>query len=363
MKLLIQPDDGVEPLVKAIKKAKKTIAIVIFRFDRPDLERALVEAAERGVLVHALIAFTNHGGEKQLRDLETKFLASGITVARTGGDLLRYHGKMLVIDGTELYVLAFNFTHVDINHSRSFGLITRSTKLVHEAERLFEADTKRQHYIPKHSSFVISPANARKVLGDFIEGAKNELLVYDPKLSDGEMLRLLRARQKAGVKVRVIGEVSGGRLPARELKAVRLHARVIIRDRSDAFLGSQSLRQVELDSRREIGVTVRNSRVVDRLVATFRQDWSASEPAGGEEAKLLAEVPRKAAKHVAKVLRKKVPAEPLVKRAVREIARKNGKMKTKKVEEAVKNGVQAALEATVKDATKAVLEEVLDKSV
>jgi len=33
MKLLIQPQDGVAPLVSAIKKAKKSIDIVVFRFD------------------------------------------------------------------------------------------------------------------------------------------------------------------------------------------------------------------------------------------------------------------------------------------------------------------------------------------
>jgi hypothetical protein len=156
--------------------------------------------------------------------------------------------------------------------------------------------------------------------------------------------------------------VSGGRLPARELKSLRLHARVIIRDRYEAFIGSQSLRQVELDSRREIGVIVRNNSVVDRLVATFLDDWSASERAKGAEAKLAAEVPRKAAKAVARMVGKKVPIHPVVNRVVKAVARKNGKVNRKKVEEAVKNGVQAAIRSSVKNATKEVLEKVLEES-
>src|SRR5690349_4148379 len=153
VKLIVQPADGISPLVKAIKKAKKSIEIVIFRFDRQEIEHALVEAVERGVFVHALIAFTNRGGEKSLRDLETTFLAKGITVARTAGDLVRYHGKMMIVDQKELYVLAFNFTHLDTDHSRAFGIVTRNTKLVQEATRLFEADTKRQNYVPGNSKF------------------------------------------------------------------------------------------------------------------------------------------------------------------------------------------------------------------
>ena len=39
MKLLIQPQDGVAPLVAAVKKAKKSVDIVIFRFDRAESRR------------------------------------------------------------------------------------------------------------------------------------------------------------------------------------------------------------------------------------------------------------------------------------------------------------------------------------
>ena len=62
-------------------------------FDQADIEHALGDAAERGVFVHALIAFTNRGGEKNLRKLEMRLLEKGITVARTSDDLARYHGR------------------------------------------------------------------------------------------------------------------------------------------------------------------------------------------------------------------------------------------------------------------------------
>ena len=52
MKLLVQPTDGITPLIQGIEKAKKSIQIVIFRFDRTDIERALEKAVARGVSVH-----------------------------------------------------------------------------------------------------------------------------------------------------------------------------------------------------------------------------------------------------------------------------------------------------------------------
>lgn len=352
MKLLIQPGDGVERLVKGINKAKKSVEIVIFRFDRPEIERALIDAVERGVFVHALIAFTNRGGEANLRKLEKHFLANGITVARTAGDLVRYHGKMIVIDRKELYLLAFNFTYLDIDHSRSFALITRNAKLVAEAVKLFEADTKRQVYNAGSERFLVSPVNARTELTKFIKGAKKQLLIYDPKVSDPAMLRLLKERKNAGAEVRIIGSASGKHMQACELKRMRLHARTIIRDGTDAFMGSQSLRQLELDARREIGVIFRDGKIVRELTRTFEEDWAAS---GGEKLEQSLEIadlpPKKVAKKVAKKVVEDVPLAPVAKEVAKVISKKaNGKVNGKKINERVEGVVKDVVEKAAREA-------------
>src|SRR5437016_9331694 len=100
MKLIIQPDDGPGPLLSAIKSAKKSLQIAIFRFDRGDIEEALKAAVADGVKVTALVADVNRGGEKKLRQLETRFLEAGITVARTADDLVRDHNKLNYIERT-----------------------------------------------------------------------------------------------------------------------------------------------------------------------------------------------------------------------------------------------------------------------
>jgi len=91
------------------------------------------------------------------------------------------------------------------------------------------------------------------------------------------MLRALSERKKAGVEIKVIGSVSKQNpgLEVRNLAKIRLHTRTIIRDRHQAFLGSQSLRTAELDSRREVGIIVRESKVVNGLIKTFEADWAA----------------------------------------------------------------------------------------
>lgn len=350
MKLIIQPGDGIERIVKGIRKAKKSVEIVIFRFDRPEIERALADAAERGVMVHALIAFTNKGGEETLRKLEMRFLANGITVARTAGDLVRYHGKMMIVDRKELFLLAFNFTVLDIERSRSFGVVTRNPKAVAEAVRLFEADTKRQEYTSNYDKFLVSPVNARKELTKFVRGAKNELLIYDPKISDRAMLRVLDERRRAGVEVRVLGRVSGGKLSCSDLKRMRLHTRTIIRDRKDAFMGSQSLRQLELDARREIGLIFRDTSVVKDLLRVFEEDWlsSAKDKEKGESRPAA---PKKVLKKVARKVSKKIAIEPVARKVAKVIGKKaDVNLNKKKIHETVQEIVKDVVEQTAQQA-------------
>ena len=360
MRLLVQPGDGIMPLVKGIASAKSCVEIVIFRFDQREVERALANAVSRGVAVHALIAHTNRAGEQALRELELRLLGAGVTVARTADDLARYHYKMMIVDRRELYILAFNLTHVDIERSRSFALITRSRDLVREAEKLFEADTKRLPYEPDTNRLVVSPLNARTELAAFLKGARKELVIYDPKISDPTMLRILAERAAAGVDIRVIGRVTK-KMPGVKVhkpSGIRLHTRTMVRDRSYGFIGSQSLRELELDERREVGVIFRDTRIVNKLLKVFDEDWEMCErcdvPAPADEALPTVKIAKKVAKALTKEL---PPVAPLVDGALREVVGENREVEidAKEVEEIVKRTVKEAVREAVRD----VVEEVV----
>jgi phosphatidylserine/phosphatidylglycerophosphate/cardiolipin synthase-like enzyme len=346
---MIQPADGAGAIIKAIEKARKSVEIVIFRFDEAEIERALIAAVDRGVSVDALIAFTNRGGEKILRKLEMRFLSHGITVARTADDLVRYHGKMMIVDRKELFVLGFNFTHLDIDHSRSFGVITRNPTLVKEAVKLFECDTKRRPFAPQCSRFLVSPLNARKQLLHFIAGAKKELCIYDLKISDRQVLRALKERRESGVNIRIIGNMNSADYERRELSKLRLHARVIIRDGSQAFLGSQSLRQLELDSRREIGIILRDRKIVAEMLRIFEEDWKSGKVKKGAVAAPLKKHAKTAAKKLARAVTKNLPVKSVVKEVVREAIDPeivDGKL-VEHLEDAVKDAVKEAVHESV----------------
>ncbi|MGC2422103.1 MAG: phospholipase D-like domain-containing protein [Candidatus Acidiferrales bacterium] len=353
MKLIIEPDDGVSPLLSGIKNAKESIDLTIFRFDYGELDMALEAAVGAGVKVNALVASVNHGGEKSLRKLEMRFLEAGVTVARTSSELTRYHNKLIVIDRRILYVLSFNFTHLDIDRSRGFGILTEDPKLVAEGINLLEADSTRTPYSSGLDSFVVSPCNARNVLGDFLKRAHKQLLIYDPKISDEEMIRILHDRAEAGVEIRVIGQTEA-HLPVRVLPKLRLHTRMIIRDGHQAFIGSQSLRTAELDSRREVGIIVHDANIVRKLMETFESDWASSanrKNGNGSAKKSAAQDTEQAMKVLIEELH---PIATTVKRAVQKVVSQAGEevLEDGTVKETVAKVVKKVVKQAVKEAAK-----------
>jgi len=123
---------------------------------------------------------------------------------------------------------------------------------------------------------VISPENARQRLRRFIRKARHELLIYDAGLSDDEMLQELQRRAEAGVAIKIIGTVEKkwqtGAFKVRKPDQ-RLHIRAIVRDGRRAFIGSQSLRRLELDERREVGMMIRDRKIVKQIERVFNADW------------------------------------------------------------------------------------------
>jgi cardiolipin synthase A/B len=275
--------------------------------------------------------------------------------------LIRYHGKMIIVDRRTLFLLSFNFVHMDIDHSRGFGIVTRSPKVVQEAVKLFEADLNRQTYTASLDAFVVSPVNARKQLTAFIKQARKQLLIYDPKIADRRIMRLLEDHAKAGLDIKIIGSITArsANLAVSPLTSMRLHTRTIIRDGRQVFVGSQSLRQSELDLRREIGIIVREPSAVRVLTSTFEKDWLST---GFDEArdaiKTDANVPHpeSTAKATRALAREMPPLRTTLKHAIKEAVNRAGKDVL----------VHGELKSTVKDAvkravTEAVQEMVLDQ--
>jgi len=97
------------------------------------------------------------------------------------------------------------------------------------------------------------------------------------------MLALLAKKAAGGVRIRILGSLeekwAKSGFYVRPYPGKRLHVRAIVRDGRRAFIGSQSLRKLELDNRREVGVVIRERKAVRRVERVFKEDWKlATQP-------------------------------------------------------------------------------------
>jgi cardiolipin synthase A/B len=140
-------------------------------------------------------------------------------------------------------------------------------------------------------------------------------------------------------------------MDVRPLSGLRLHTRTIIRDGREAFVGSQSLRVAELDSRREVGVIVRGTKLVNGLVKTFEADWERKQVAG-EAQMTTGEIKRK----LKTVVQKLSPLNSLVKEAVSDVVSQAGGKSLDSSE------IKTTVEKAVKEAVRERVSEMLNES-
>jgi len=250
--------------------------------------------------------------------------------------------------------LAFNFTYLDIEQSRSFGIVTTNKGAVAEASKLFEMDMKRQPYDAGLDWFIVSPANARRGLEEFIKGARKELHIYDPCVSDPAMIRALQERSKNGVEVKILGHSTrhSTNLEVCKLHDMRLHTRMILRDGTHGFLGSQSLRTVELDRRREVGMIFDDAAVIESLTKTFLEDWKGA-AAAKTDSRSDATPTSRVAKKVAKAIAKDLPSlTPMIETAMQEAGVESVELalNPEELDDSVRDAVKHAVRAAIKDA-------------
>jgi phosphatidylserine/phosphatidylglycerophosphate/cardiolipin synthase-like enzyme len=58
-----------------------------------------------------------------------------------------------------------------------------------------------------------------------------------------------------------------------------MHAKIIVVDNQQAFVGSENISTASLDHNRELGLIVSDQNVLTTLQQTFQQDWGASQAA------------------------------------------------------------------------------------
>ena len=109
---------------------------------------------------------------------------------------------------------------------------------------------------------IVAPDQARQRLTERLRYAQTSIGILDHRVTDPEILALLREKQSNGVPVKVIGDV--------RIDGLVAHGRMILIDGVTAIIGSIHLSPPSLDARREVALVIDQAPLVARLYDYFQ---------------------------------------------------------------------------------------------
>ncbi len=263
--LILDPAGRKAALLGVIAGAKRRIVLSLFRCDDFSVLDALAGALERGCEVEAILTKRAKGGKKRLKKLWGALEEMGAIVTRYGDPVVKYHAKYLVADESTAVVTTLNPTRKCFSRTWDAVLITEDASVVNGLLTLFRADSAGVPLPPRRPisrRLIIGPERSRAEVRALIAGARTSIRILDHKLSDPDLVGLLRERRNEGIIVSVIGRHPMG--------ALEPHGKMMIIDEERAILGSTALSTLSLDFRREVSVIVHQPALVKQLNLSYQ---------------------------------------------------------------------------------------------
>ncbi len=265
-RLVLEPGKRRDALLAVIGSAKRRLVLSLFRCDDLTVLDALASALERGCKVEAILTKRAKGGKKRLKKLWGALEEMGAVVTWYADPVVKYHAKYLVADEKTAVVTTLNPTERCFTRTWDCLLITNDPSVVRGLLALFRADTTGVA-LPRGKTasvrLIVGPEHSRAEYRRLISAAKRSIRILDHKLSDPDLVVLLRQRRAEGVTVSVVGHQALGLLEP--------HGKMMILDETRAVMGSTALSTLSLDFRREVSVVIENAALVQQLNGAYQQ--------------------------------------------------------------------------------------------
>jgi phosphatidylserine/phosphatidylglycerophosphate/cardiolipin synthase-like enzyme len=312
--LIVLPDDTAKPVVDAIGSARRSLRIKMFVFSQPTLLDAVITAKRRGVVTRVLLNPYRRSGEDENTASRHALERAGVLVNDANPAFEVTHEKSMVVDDTTAFVNSFNWTEKNLSETRDYGVITTHRHDVDQIRACFDADWRRRKFVPAPGRHLLwSPNHARERICNFIESARELLVVQNERFQDMVVIDCLLRAARRGVKVHVMAKaphtlkrdklvegVGGLRIlhdsgiKIRKLKGLKLHGKMLLADDVAAIVGSMNLAPGSFDSRRELGIEIHDTDAIDRLQKVAHHDWKHSHPMDLSDEGLLADLESRA---------------------------------------------------------------------
>ena len=294
--LIVQPDDGVRPVIDLIARARHTLVIKQFTFTQPEIQQAVIERARAGVAVRVMLNPQRSSGSRANDETFALFEKAGVPVRWASPHFAVTHEKSIVVDGHVALIATFNLCEKYFTQTRDYGVIVENPAQVAQIVEGFEADWEQRKWHPTEDTGLLwSNHNSRQLMSEFIDRAEETLAIQHPKFVDATVTERIAAAAQRGVHVRVL---CGGKhgisdwdildtfsslrllhyvgVKVHKQKNLRLHAKLLLADGRHALVGSMNIDRSAFDLRRELGTTIADPAIIEGLAETFESDWEQS---------------------------------------------------------------------------------------
>jgi cardiolipin synthase A/B len=255
-------DERRAAVIDAIRGARHSIALSLFRCNDEAIFAELAAATARGVAVDVLVTSRVKGGKKKLDKLWRALAETGASLHPYTDAVVKYHAKYLVADDGPSIVASLNFTKKCFSKTWDALVVTHDPTVASGLKRLMAADRDGAPMPAGLPPRLISgPERARAQLTALVASATRTIRLIDAKMSDPDLIDLLKRRRSEGVAIEIYSEKRIGHLKS--------HGKIMLIDESTAIVGGLALAALSLDFRREVAIAITEPPAVAEAVQLF----------------------------------------------------------------------------------------------
>lgn len=253
-----------------------------------------IEASRRGgVQVRVMLEENPYGTGPGNRAVFDRLRVAAVATRWSPSDFQLSHDKYAVADRNVALIGTANWTHSAFTQNREYLVEDTNPRDVGALTALFDADWERRKVHLDDDNLVVSPTNSRSDFLALIDNARQTLHLEAEEMQDVQIEDALIAAAARGVQVEVIiprptggsdsnaagaQRLTAGDVQVRRLQNPYVHAKTIVVDGREAFIGSENISGPSLDQNREVGILISDAEAVRRVEETFSRDWKAGLP-------------------------------------------------------------------------------------
>jgi cardiolipin synthase A/B len=291
--VFVEPAAGETPILNAINNAQSSVYVELYLLTDTNVITALENAASNGLDVRVMLDPSPYGVGSSGPAATLATLSSYGVLTEDSSPAFTYtHEKGMIIDKKTVYIMTSNFTKSALGGSssttnREYGIIDSQSAEVKAALGVFNADWNRSSYTLTDTNIVLSPVNSLSDFLALINSAQSSLKIEAEEMDNSSVESAIVNAEARGVTVQVIlpnGSTNASGITTLDDGGVSvykdtqyyMHAKLILVDGTEAFVGSENISTTSLTKNRELGILISDTAVLAKLQSTFKSDLSNS---------------------------------------------------------------------------------------